>query len=74
MNCLNAWFSAVEDATGQPGVRTHGLMGRDLPIDNPRADAASVIDEAAGHGAQFAVVQLFTVLIATLGHFRLPLL
>ena len=49
-------------------------MGRDLPIDNPRPDAASVIDEAAAHRAQFTVVQLSTVLLATLGHLCLPLL
>ncbi|MDA9444641.1 hypothetical protein XH98_37390 [Bradyrhizobium sp. CCBAU 51745] len=74
MNCSKAQVSAMEDAARQPGVRTHGLVGRDLPIHDPGPDAATVIDEAAAHGAQFALVQLFTVSIATLGHLCLPLL
>src|SRR5436305_944428 len=48
-------------------------MGRDLSIHDPRADAASVIDEATAHGTQFAVVQLSTVSIAALSHMCLPL-
>ena len=53
------------------GRRADGSMI--FPIHDPRADAASVIDEATAHGAQFALVQLSTVSIAALSHMCLPL-
>ncbi|KJC58935.1 hypothetical protein UP10_19585 [Bradyrhizobium sp. LTSPM299] len=48
-------------------------MGGDLSINNPRADATSIIDEATEHGVQLTVVQLFTLSIAALSHLGLPL-
>jgi hypothetical protein len=73
MKRLNVWFSAVEDAAGQPGVRPYRLMGRDLSIHNPRTDAASIIDEATAHGLQLTLVQFPTVSVAALSHGCLPL-
>ena len=64
----------MKDAARQPGVRTHRLVGRDLSIDNPRADAAAVIVEATANSIQFTVVQLFLLPIAVLVHLCLPLL
>jgi hypothetical protein len=64
----------VKDAAGQPGIRASGLVHRDPAVDNPRAAAARVIREASAHGVQFKVVQLLMLLIAALGHLRLPLL
>jgi hypothetical protein len=66
--------SAVKDAARQPRIRVRGLVRRDPAVDNPRADAASVIGEATADGLQFKVVQLFRLSIAALRHLCLPLL
>ena len=70
---LEVLSSAEKDGARQPGIRAGGLVGRDFSIHSPRANAASVIDEATANGVQFEIVQLFVLAIAMLGHVCLPL-
>jgi hypothetical protein len=68
------FVSAVIDAAGQPGIRARGLVRRDPAVDDPRADAASIISEAAADRVQFPAVQFLKLSIVALSHVCLPLL